>query len=135
MDLIQAYRLEMGTKIPIARKKNLYEFWGNKISTEINNELANHMHQVVVNLASNEYFKAANAKGINHEIITPIFKDFKNGDYKVISFFAKKARGLMSRWIIKNRIEDAKELIHFAEEGYFYNDLLSVGKRNCVYTR
>ncbi len=134
MDLIQAYRLEMGTKIPIARNKNLYAFWGDKISTEINNELANHTHKVVVNLASNEYFKAANAKGINHEIITPIFKDFKNGDYKVISFFAKKARGLMSRWIIQNRIENPKELILFAEQGYFYNDLLSNGNE-IVFTR
>jgi cytoplasmic iron level regulating protein YaaA (DUF328/UPF0246 family) len=134
MDLIQAYRLEMGTKIPIARKKNLYEFWGDKISTEINLELADHAHQVVVNLASNEYFKAANVKGIKYEVITPVFKDFKNGNYKVISFFAKKARGLMARWMIKNKIENPKELILFAEEGYYYNDLMSKGNE-IVFTR
>ena len=127
MDEIQAYRLEMGTKLPIARNKNLYEFWGTKISTQINTELKSHECKVVINLASNEYFKAANSKEINYEIITPVFKDFKNGEYKVISFFAKKARGLMARWIIKNKIESKKELVLFEEDGYFYNDLLSKG--------
>lgn len=134
MDVIQAYRLEMGTKLPLARKKNLYEFWGDKISSQINTELSDHTHPVLVNLASNEYFKAANVKGIKHEVVTPVFKDFKNGDYKVISFFAKKARGLMSRWMIKNRIKYPKDLILFAEEGYAYNDLMSTEKE-MVFTR
>jgi len=134
LDLIQAYRLEMGTKLPIARKKNLYEFWGDKIANAINEELETHEHKVLVNLASNEYFKAANAKKIKHEIVTPIFKDAKNGEFKVISFFAKKARGLMSRWMIQNRIENPKDLIHFAEEGYAYNDLLTKGSE-IVFTR
>ena len=134
MDVIQAYRLEMGTKKPVARKKNLYEFWGEKIANSINEELDNHKSPVLVNLASNEYFKAANAKKITHPIITPVFKDAKNGEYKVISFFAKKARGLMARWMIKNRIENPKELILFAEEGYSYNDLLTTGNE-IVFTR
>lgn len=134
MDAIQAYRLEMGTKLPVARKKNLYEFWGDKISKAINQELETHAYSVVVNLASNEYFKAANPKGINYEVLTPVFKDFKNGEYKVISFFAKKARGLMSRWMITNQIENPTDLIKFAEEGYQYNDLLSTDKE-IVFTR
>jgi cytoplasmic iron level regulating protein YaaA (DUF328/UPF0246 family) len=134
MDVIQAYRLEMGTKLPVARKKNLYEFWGNKISAQINEELSGHTHSVLVNLASNEYFKAANSKGINYRIVTPVFKDFKNGNYKVISFFAKKARGLMSRWMITNRIENPDDLVLFAEEGYAYNDLMST-ETEIVFTR
>lgn len=134
MDEIQAYRLEMGTKLPISKSKNLYEFWGNKISNQINTELETHECKVVVNLASNEYFKAANKKEINYEIITPVFKDFKNGDYKVISFYAKKARGLMARWMIKNRIETKEKLVLFEAEGYLYNDLLSKGTE-IVFTR
>jgi len=134
MDLIQAYRLEMGTKLPIARNKNLYQFWDDKIANAINEELENHAHKVLVNLASNEYFKAANAKKIKHQIVTPVFKDAKNGEFKVISFYAKKARGLMSGWMIRNRIDNPKELIHFAEEGYAYNDLLTQGNE-IVFTR
>ena len=134
LDEIQAYRLEMGTKINIGRKKNLYEFWGDKISKAINAELDEHSSKTVVNLASNEYFKAANAKGIKGDIITPIFKDYKNGEYKVISFFAKKARGVMAKWIIKNDIQDPKDLIQFSESGYSYNDLLSK-ENELVFTR
>ena len=134
MDLIQAYRLEMSTKLSISKNKNLYEFWGDKIANQINIELENHECQVVVNLASNEYFKAAYKKGIKHEIVTPVFKDFKNGDYKVISFYAKKARGLMARWIIKNKIESQENLLLFEAEGYIYNDLLSNGNE-MVFTR
>lgn len=134
LDMVQAYRLEMGTKLSVGRKKNLYEFWEDKISKEINKELASHNHGVVVNLASNEYYKAANEKGINFPVITPVFKDFKNGDYKVISFFAKKARGYMARWIIQNEILDPSKLIEFNQHGYSYNDLLS-SINEIVFTR
>lgn len=134
MDLIQAYRLEMGTKLPVARKKNLYEFWGDKIAKEINRELQTHNQKYVVNLASNEYFKAANEKKIKYPIITPVFKDAKNGNYKVISFFAKRARGVMARWIIQNKIEDPEKLKLFDQDGYYYNDALSTNQE-IVFTR
>ena len=134
LDLIQAYRLEMGTKLPVGRAKDLYQFWGDKISGAINRELENHSQKVVVNLASNEYFKAANAKKINAEIITPVFKDAKNGEFKMISFFAKKARGTMAKWMMQNQIDPPDELIHFAEDGYGYNASLSKGKE-LVFTR
>jgi hypothetical protein len=134
MDFIQAYRLEMGTKLPVGRAKDLYQFWGDKISSAINQELENHAQKVVVNLASNEYFKAANAKKINAEIITPVFKDAKNGEFKMISFFAKKARGTMAKWMVQNQIDRPDELIHFAEDGYGYNASLSKGKE-LVFTR
>lgn len=134
MDQIQAYRLEMGTKIPVGTKKNLYEFWGEKIANEINAELEMHESKVLVNLASNEYFKAANVKKINYPIITPVFKDAKNGEFKMISFFAKKARGTMSRWIIQNEVNEPKRLMEFSEDGYGYNDLLSSGNE-IVFTR
>lgn len=134
MDTIQAYRLEMGTKLKVGRADNLYAFWDVKIANAINADLVNHDHKVLVNLASNEYFKAANAKKIEYPIITPVFKDFKNGNYKVISFFAKKARGLMSGWMVRNRITDPKDLVLFAEEGYAYNDLMST-ENEMVFTR
>lgn len=134
LDEIQPYRLEMGTSIAVGRNKNLYQFWGNKISKNINKELVNHKDATIVNLASNEYFKAANAKEINGKIITPVFKDFKNGKYKVISFFAKKARGVMAKWIIENKIEQAKELIGFNESGYSYNEIMS-SSNEIVFTR
>ncbi|UTW65927.1 peroxide stress protein YaaA [bacterium SCSIO 12643] len=134
MDLIQAYRLEMGTKLPVARKKNLYEFWGDKIAKEINNELEGHKQKYLINLASNEYFKAANERKIKYPIITPVFKDAKNGNYKVISFFAKRARGVMARWIIQNKIEEPEKLKLFDQDGYYYNDLLSSDKE-IVFTR
>lgn len=134
MDQIQAYRLEMGTKLQVRKANNLYAFWGDKIAKAINQELSDHTHKALVNLASNEYFKAANAKKINYEIITPVFKDFKNDKFKVISFFAKKARGLMASWMVRNRISDPKDLILFNQDGYSYNDLMSTDKE-MVFTR
>src|SRR5690606_13902845 len=95
LDLIQPYRLEMGTRFSNARGKNLYQFWGDTLTESLNRELAAHKNPVVVNLASNEYFKAINRDLLKAEVITPVFKDYKNGLYKVISFFAKKARGMM----------------------------------------
>jgi len=134
LDLMQPYRLEMGTKFANAGGKNLYEFWGEKITEGLNAELAKQPTPVLINLASNEYFKAVKPKVLNAEIITPVFKDWKNDKYKIISFFAKKARGLMSQYIIKNRIEDAEQIKQFALAGYQYNEAMSSAKE-WVFTR
>lgn len=134
LDAVQAYRLEMGTKLPVGKNKNLYEFWGSKISETINKELEESGGLAVVNLASNEYAKAADLKSIHKPVITPVFKDFKNGDYKVISFFAKKARGVMARWIVQTQTNKPEDLVLFNEDGYAYNDLLSTANKP-VFTR
>ena len=125
LDLMQPYRLEMGTKLPNGRGKDLYQFWGNIICDALNEELK--QEQVLINLASNEYFKAAKAKNISSRIITPVFKDWKNGQYKMISFYAKKARGLMSRYIIQNKLEDPEQLKDFDLEGYRFAESMSEG--------
>ena len=125
LDLIQAYRLEMGIKLENERGKNLYEFWGEKITENLNQQLQSIDSSQLINLASNEYFKAVKKPLINGEIITPEFKDSKNGQYKIISFYAKKARGLMTRWIIENRLSSAKQLLDFSVAGYYYSDELS----------
>jgi cytoplasmic iron level regulating protein YaaA (DUF328/UPF0246 family) len=134
LDLMQAYRLEMGTKFENDSGKNLYEFWGEKLNHSISKELKNSETPILVNLASNEYFKALKAKQLGFEIITPIFKDFKNGQYKIISFYAKKARGLMSRYIIQNRIESVEELKGFNLEGYKF-DPKSSNDKDFVFNR
>ena len=134
LDLIQPYRLEMGTKFANDRGKNLYGFWDGKITESLNQDLKSLKSESVVNLASNEYFKAVKPKLLNAEITTPVFKDFKNGDYKIISFFAKKARGLMSAYVIKNRITDPQDLPSFDLAGYGYNKQLSTGNE-IVFTR
>ncbi len=131
-DEIKPYRLEMGAKLVVNDYKNLYEFWGNTVTDFINDEL--NKAEVLVNLASNEYFKVIKNKLINNRIITPIFKDYKNGKYKVISFFAKKARGLMSRYAIDNQIQDVEQLKNFEMEGYAYDEKLST-KSEWVFTR
>lgn len=120
MDLIQPYRLEMGTPFSNARGKNLYQFWGDTLTESLNRELSASNSQVVVNLASNEYFKAVNRKLLAAEVITPVFKDYKNGQYKVISFFAKKARGMMSAYIIQRQIVDIYAIKCFDIGGYQY---------------
>ncbi|MFA9371970.1 MAG: peroxide stress protein YaaA [Labilibaculum antarcticum] len=134
MDLIQAYRLEMGKKIETSKGENLYQFWGDTITKSINQSLNENDHKHLINLASNEYFKSINKKKIKAEIITPAFKDLKNGEYKMISFFAKKARGLMTRFIIQNKITDPEELKAFDMDGYMYNPTLSKEKEP-VFTR
>ena len=118
LDLIQPYRLEMGTKFSNSRGANLYTFWGSIITDEINNRLAATKSEILVNLASNEYFKAVKPKQLNAELITPVFKDEKNGQYKIISFYAKKARGLMAAYIIQNKITTVEELSQFDVAGY-----------------
>ncbi|WP_139958159.1 peroxide stress protein YaaA [Flavicella sediminum] len=122
-DLMQAYRLEMGTKLKVGRNDNLYQFWDNKVTEAINAELEE--GEVLVNLASTEYYKVVKPKLINAPIITPHFKDYKNGKLKIISFFAKKARGMMVRYIIDNDINDAESLKGFNYGNYEYNEELS----------
>jgi len=134
LDLMQAYRLEMGTGFANSRGKNLYEFWGDSITEAINKQLATLNSSVVINLASNEYFSAVKPKLLKAEIITPIFKDKKNGHYKIISFFAKKARGMMSTYIIQNRIGNAEAIKQFDGNGYSFNAALS-SERDWVFTR
>ncbi|MEM8827772.1 MAG: peroxide stress protein YaaA [Cyanobacteria bacterium P01_G01_bin.19] len=139
LDLIQPYRLEMGTKLAHAKLQklsasNLYEFWQDKITDVINQQLKKLDSQIVVNLASNEYFKVVQPKLLKGEIITPIFKDWKNGKYKIVSFYAKKARGMMSAYIIKNRIEKVEDIKGFTTAGYSFNRELSNDK-DLVFTR
>jgi len=139
LDLMQGYRLEMGTKLAGAYGKNLYDFWGDRIARSLKKALAEQGDDVLVNLASNEYFKATQAKGLGCRVITPAFKDSKGkdrqgGDYKVISFFAKKARGMMARHIICNRVKDERGILNFCAAGYKYNRRLS-SEDQPVFTR
>jgi len=120
LDLIQPYRLEMGTKFNNQRGKNLYEFWGTQITDKINGELAEQKMPALINLASNEYFKSVKTKQLNAAVITPVFKDWKNDKYKIISFYAKKARGMMSAYIIKNRLESPSDIKQFDTAGYAF---------------
>lgn len=134
LDLIQPHRLEMGTELKHYRSKNLYEFWNPAITKEIRKALDESGSNVLVNLASKEYFKSIDTKKLKAEIITPEFKDLKNGSYKMISFFAKKARGLMTRFILENEIENPEDLQAFDSEGYIFNPRLSKPGRP-VFTR
>lgn len=133
LDLVQPYRLEMGTKLAIDQNKDLYHFWADKITNQLNKEVAAN-GGLLVNLASNEYFKAIDLKKFKGEIITPEFKDGRDGEYKIISFFAKKARGMMSRFILENRLEKAEDLKAFDSEGYHFNPRLSKDN-HWVFTR
>ena len=134
LDLIQPYRLEMGTNISVAGKKNLYEFWKTKITAKLNQELEKEEKAVLINLASTEYFNSINTKKLNSRIITPTFKEYKFSKYQMISFFAKRARGLMCRFIIQNNISDPEEIKAFDLEGYYFNNQLS-NDNNWVFTR
>ena len=125
LDLMQAYRLEMGTKFANSGGKNLYAFWGDQITEKLNEDIAAQKHKVLVNLASNEYFKSVKPKQLKVPVITPVFKDWKNGQYKIISFYAKKARGLMCRYAIDQKITKAEQLKSFDYEGYSYNESMS----------
>lgn len=134
LDLIQPYRLEMGIKLKNPKGKNLYKFWGTKLAEFINTELAKQKEKTLINLASNEYYKAIIPKTIQGDIITPVFKESKGNGYKVITVYAKTARGLMSRFIIKNRIQHSEDLKAFDMDGYLFNQDLSTEKE-WVYTR
>ena len=128
LDLIQPYRLEMGTPLNTGKGKNLYEFWGNKISKIINSKLRNQKNPTLVNLASREYFKAIKPDLIEGNIITPIFKEKRENQYKTITVYAKKARGAMTRFIIRERIRNPEVIKTFEEDGYVYNEELSSEK-------
>lgn len=134
LDLMQPYRLEMGTKFANKSGKNLYEFWDNKITDVLNQDIKKSGNKVLVNLASNEYFKSVQLKQLDADMITPVFKDFKNGKYKIISFYAKKARGMMAAYIIKNKITKADDLKSFNVDGYNFNSEMTVGT-DWVFTR
>jgi hypothetical protein len=134
LDLIMPYRLEMGTSLQNKKGKDLYRFWGDKITSQLNKDLKNGGHHVLINLASQEYFKAIDPEKIDTPIITPVFKENKNGSYKVISIYAKKARGMMVRFIIRNRLSDPEDLKAFDMDGYHYNNDLSKGNE-MVFTR
>ncbi|MBA6295001.1 peroxide stress protein YaaA [Colwellia sp. MB02u-9] len=134
LDLMQAYRLEMGKKLDNDRGSNLYQFWGDIITEHLNVAIAAQGDNVLINLASNEYFKAVNKKVLKAEVITPAFKDWKNGQFKMISFYAKKARGLMARYIIEHQITDLEKLKDFDVAGYQYSCDLSKGN-DWVFTR
>ena len=120
LDLIQPYRLEMGTNFPVDKNKNLYDFWKQKITSFINEELEE--NELFLNLASNEYFSAINVKVLKTDVITPQFKDFKNGTLKMISFYAKKARGMMARYMLDKENVTAETLLGFNYEGYAYSE-------------
>lgn len=121
LDLMMPYRLEMGTKLANARGKDLYAFWGTQISEWLNQALAEQGDDVLLNLASNEYFSAVKKTALNARIINTEFKDLKNGQHKIISFYAKKARGMMSRFVIKERINNPEHLKQFDEQGYRFS--------------
>lgn len=121
LDLMQAYRLEMGTSLANPAGKDLYAFWKSRLTAHLNSELAALNTDTVLNLASQEYFKAVDTKALKARVISPEFKDLKNGQYKIISFYAKKARGLMARYVIQQQLTDPAEIHGFNLAGYFYS--------------
>ena len=133
LDLIQPYRLEMGTKISINGSSNLYEYWSNDITKFLSDELLS--SEFLLNLASNEYFSAIDKSKINSEIISPIFKDFKNGKLKIISFYAKKARGMMVRYVADHLIDSYDNLLSFNYGGYIFNENETTVRNQPVFTR
>ena len=134
LDLIQPYRLEMGTKMDNPLGKNLYDFWGSKIAEGLQKALIDHGSKYIINCASDEYFKAVDPNALDAAIVKPVFKDVKNGIPKVISFFAKRARGMLAKYIIKNRTDNIDELHVFNESGYEFQSEMSNDKE-LVYIR
>ncbi|MGV6801319.1 MAG: peroxide stress protein YaaA [bacterium] len=134
LDRLQPYRLEMGTRLKTARGHSLYDFWGDKIAKEINAALKDDDNKAVLNLASNEYFKAVDKKTLNANIITPAFKDEKDGKLRSLMFFAKRARGAMARWAINHHIADVEQMKKCTVMGYKYNLALSTDS-DWIYTR
>lgn len=132
LDLIQPYRLEMGTKMPVGKNKNLYEFWKKKVTQALNDELAD--DELFVNLASNEYFKAVDTKALKVPVLNIVFKEFKNDKYKIVAFYAKLARGLMTRFIIDTDAKTVDDLKAFNYENYGFSEALS-SKNELVFTR
>lgn len=134
LDLIQPYRLEMATKLPTERGAGLYDFWGNRINQSLNTELKRQKSGVLINLTSVEYFKAVKAGLLNATVITPVFKEFRDAFYRVVTIYAKKARGLMCNYIIRNHLTRAQDLQSFDLDGYRFNPKLSLEKQ-WVFTR
>jgi cytoplasmic iron level regulating protein YaaA (DUF328/UPF0246 family) len=134
LDLMQPYRLEMGLKFANHAGKNLYDFWGDEITAILNRQLHTLKSRVLVNLASNEYFRAVKPSALDAEVVTPVFKELRRGKYRVISFFAKKARGQMARYAIDRRLDDVDGLKEFREDGYRYNGSES-SAREWIFTR
>jgi cytoplasmic iron level regulating protein YaaA (DUF328/UPF0246 family) len=132
--MIQPYRLEMGTRLRTNSYKTLYEFWGEEIGETLGSDLSEHRNKTLLNLASIEYFKAVSTNKLPGKVITPVFKDYSKGTYKVLGFFAKKARGLMASFIVKNRISKPEDIKAFSEDGYQYNESYSTDKQ-WVFTR
>ena len=133
LDLIQPYRLEMGTNVGLYSKKNLYEIWQKKVTDSLNKEMEK--NDLFINLASNEYFKAVDTKKLKANVITPVFKDFNNGKLKIVSFFAKKARGAMVRYIIDKNVESIDEMKGFDYEGYKFSENETKNNAELVFTR
>lgn len=134
LDLIKPYRIDMGTSFATPKGETLYKYWGDRITDQIKKTLKESESNILINLASQEYFAAVNTKKLKTRIITPAFKDKNNGGYSMISFFAKKARGMMSRFIIQNKITDYEMLVGFDSGGYHFNHQLSKND-NWVFTR
>lgn len=134
LDLIHPYRLEMGTKLRNSKGNNLYDFWDSAIGEALAEELCSHRNKTLINLASNEYFNAVDESRLPGDVITPVFKDYSRGTYRVLSFFAKKARGAMATYIVQNRINKPADLKNFDVDGYQYNDGFSSDDR-WVFTR
>ncbi len=134
LDLIQPYRLEMGRDLKTRKGKDLYSFWGDQLNEKVSEKLATDKYPTLINLASKEYFTSLRLKNLDYPIVTPIFKDWKNGQYKHINFYAKKARGLMSRYAIDHDIKNPEDLKNFDYEGYQYDESLSTDVQ-WIYTR
>lgn len=134
LDLMQAYRLEMGTKLSNGFGKNLYQFWDNKITDIINKDIKDNKHKSVINLASKEYFRAVKPTDLNAELYTVNFKENRNGTYKIIAFSAKKARGMMCNFVIKNKLTNPEHMKAFDMDNYIFNPGLS-SEREFIFTR
>jgi cytoplasmic iron level regulating protein YaaA (DUF328/UPF0246 family) len=133
LDLIQPYRLEMGTKLKNAKGKNLYAWWGNRLANELNKDLKSHITPVIINLASEEYFRSVKKNLINN-YVSPVFQDYVSGKFKTVGFYAKKARGLMAAYILKNKIEKVESLKDFNLEGYKF-DFLESSENELIFRR
>lgn len=134
LDVINPYRLEMGTRLKTAQGKDLYQFWGAQITEQLNRDLKTMKSETVVNLASNEYFKSVHKKQLNAEVITPVFKDEKSGKFKVVSFYAKRARGMMAAYAIQSGVKEVQALKSFTQAGYWFNEEAS-SEREWVFCR
>lgn len=132
-DIIKPYRLEMGTKLSVNGSKNLYDYWSKSVTNSIIEEVSD--NELIINLASNEYFSVINSKLLSNKIISPQFKDFKNGKLKIISFYAKKARGLMTRYLIENEIKSENDILGFNYSGYSFSSEESKDLLNPVFVR